>query len=86
MPGGPIHFATGTYTYDASGNVWKIGTDRYRYDLANRLLKGTVRQYGAGSYEEVEYDFADNVVNQRREGGQRISGAWSCEEGKCYRF
>ncbi|MCP3994789.1 MAG: hypothetical protein GY722_06970, partial [bacterium] len=53
MPEGPIHFATGDYTYDGSGNVWKIDTDRYHYDEANRLIKGTVKQYSAGSYEAV---------------------------------
>ncbi|MCP3994787.1 MAG: RHS repeat-associated core domain-containing protein, partial [bacterium] len=48
-------------------------TDRYHYDEANRLIKGTVKQYSAGSYEAVKYDFADNVIEVQRDGGPAVA-------------
>ena len=40
--GAATNWATGTYQYDGAGDVWKIGTDTYLYDLVTRLKEGNV--------------------------------------------
>ena len=63
---GPTLFATGAYTYDDSGNVWKIGPDFYRYDLANRLLEAHDRNYWQPDAETLAAlrDAADALEDQ----------------------
>ena len=40
--GAATNWITGTYQYDGAGDVWKIGTDTYLYDLVTRLKEGNV--------------------------------------------
>ena len=40
--GAATNWLTGTYQYDGAGDVWKIGTDTYLYDLVTRLKEGNV--------------------------------------------
>jgi RHS repeat-associated protein len=35
-------WSSGTYQYDGSGNVWKMGAATYLYDLLSRVTSGTV--------------------------------------------
>ena len=55
-------FDTGFYEYDGSGNVWAIGNDRYTYDVAGRLISGTVAHGGSHRSEVNAYDGFDNLT------------------------
>ncbi|MCB1057859.1 MAG: hypothetical protein KDD11_20350, partial [Acidobacteria bacterium] len=65
-------FSTGTFLYDGAGNLAAIGTDRYTFDAASRLLSGTVKSVGAGKREDYKYDLFDNLTEVARDG----SGVW----------
>jgi hypothetical protein len=41
LSGTPL-WATGTYQYDGTGNLWKIGPSWYHYDSLSRVSVGTV--------------------------------------------
>lgn len=49
---------SGTYKYDARGNILEIGPDRYTYDKGNRLLSATV----AGVSQTFAYDRWGNLT------------------------
>ena len=66
--GAAAQFDTGTYQYDPSGNLWAIGNDRYTYDLAGRLVSGTVYHGGPTRQEANTYDGFDNVVQSVIDG------------------
>lgn len=57
-------WTTGTYLYDGSGNIKKIGGDTYWYDTAGRLIKAEV----GGTLETYKYDSFGNLV-ERTTGG-----------------
>ena len=65
-PTGSLLFQTGTFAYDGAGNITQIGTDRYIYDAASRLVRGTART--ASRWEEYTYDPADNITRMVRNG------------------
>ena len=65
-------FDSGYFSYDGAGNIWAVGTDRYTYDGAGRLLSGTVKQAGATRRAEYQIDPFDNLTAVRRDG----SAAW----------
>lgn len=56
--GGVDRFDTGTLSYDAAGNAWAVGADRYVYDQASRLVSAAV----AGKAQTFGYDAADNIT------------------------
>ena len=68
-------FDTGFYEYDGSGNVWAIGNDRYTYDVAGRLLSGTVAHGGAHRSEVNTYDGFDNLTQTVFDGNTANSTA-----------
>lgn len=49
---------SGTYHYDADGNISSIGTDRYDYDAVSRVVSGTA---GFGREQKYTYDAAGNI-------------------------
>ena len=65
-PGGAQLYSSGAYRYDGAGNISEIGVDRYVYDRASRLLRGTVRS--ASRFEAYTYDAADNLTSVDRDG------------------
>ncbi|MEM7050378.1 MAG: RHS repeat-associated core domain-containing protein [Acidobacteriota bacterium] len=62
-------FDSGQFLYDGAGNPWAIGSDRYTYDLAGRLLSGTVLKAGPTRREDYTYDAFDNLLTVRRDSG-----------------
>ncbi|MCG8461544.1 MAG: RHS repeat-associated core domain-containing protein, partial [Holophagales bacterium] len=66
-PSGSPLFASGTYHFDDAGNIWAIGNDRFVYDRAGRLTRGTARS--PARFELYTYDAADNVRSVARDGG-----------------
>ncbi|MEM7052410.1 MAG: RHS repeat-associated core domain-containing protein [Acidobacteriota bacterium] len=65
--GGQQIFASGTYQYDGAGNIAAIGEDRYVYDAASRLVRGTAGS--ANRWEAYTYDYKDNLTAVERDGG-----------------
>jgi len=47
-------WTTGTFSYDAAGNITAIGNDTYFYDTAGRLVHGTAE--GTANYQNYAYD------------------------------
>lgn len=62
---------SGTYSYDASGNIIAIGADSFFYDTLGRLKQATVR----GTTETFTYDLFGNRTGE--------VGAASCVAGPC---
>jgi RHS repeat-associated protein len=48
----------GPYTYDGSGNVWKVGAEAYEYDGLGRVERGTA---ATGHQQAYEYDAFGNL-------------------------
>ena len=67
--GTAVRFDTGLFGFDAAGNIWRTGNDRYYYDQASRLRYGSVSQASSNTREEYTYDAADNMRSVRRNGG-----------------
>ncbi|MCB1035545.1 MAG: RHS repeat protein, partial [Acidobacteria bacterium] len=78
QPSGALLFATGTYSYDAAGNIWGIGDDNYVYDQASRLTRGTVRT--STRWEAYTYDAADNLLTVTRDGS--LAGNYNINTAK----
>ena len=57
--GGVVRWDTGTYQYDGSGNVAKIGDAYFLYDGVQRLVTGavSVNQLGVGGLLERDYRY-----------------------------
>ena len=55
-------FDTDTLKYDAAGNLYEIGNDRYTYDQAHRLKYATVTQGPGSPWETFTYDDFDNLT------------------------
>jgi RHS repeat-associated protein len=57
-------WTTGTYQYDGSGNIWKMGSSWYEYDSLSRLKTGLVfpGPLGTGTQQKQTYTF-DNYGN-----------------------
>jgi len=64
--GGALLFDTGTYTYDPSGNIKRMGSQLHVYDKASRVLKGTV----GGAQQQYTYDGFGNVTGSRQNNDQ----------------
>jgi RHS repeat-associated protein len=57
-----VTWTTGLYVYDPSGNIQAIGADRYGYDVAGRLVAGTV----SGTAVTYGYDSFGNMTGTSR--------------------
>ena len=71
---GPATWSTGAYTYDDSGNIWAIGSDRFSY-----FRRGPLRTGGAGTgrTQEYEYDAFGNlkkIITDEQTGAARVIG------------
>lgn len=57
--GGTTRWTTGTYSYDGSGNITKMGTSWFTYDKVSRLTTGTVftGPLGGGTQKQQTYTF-----------------------------
>jgi hypothetical protein len=67
MPSGLLTlWTTGSYSYDGSGNVWKMvnggTTDTFVYDKVSRLLEGTL--VSAGKKQCQSFDAFGNITGQ----------------------
>jgi RHS repeat-associated protein len=51
-------WTTGTYAYDAAGNISQIGAERFVYDVYGRVKSGTA----AGQTQEYTYDLYGNLT------------------------
>ncbi|MEM9552698.1 MAG: RHS repeat-associated core domain-containing protein [Acidobacteriota bacterium] len=61
-------FATGTYQYDAAGNIWQIGAQQFQYDGLSRLTRGEV-PLGAGErVQSASYDVYGNLTGLATDG------------------
>jgi RHS repeat-associated protein len=71
-------WCSGTYSYDAMGNIRAIGADTYVYDTAGRLVSGTadVQRTGVMSRQDYSYDAFGN-----RTAASRIAGSVNCPGG-----
>ena len=67
----PALFDTGSYSYDAAGNILSIGTWDYAYDDLGRLTSADHPSYGARGYT---YDDFGNLAEL---GGRTIPVSWS---------
>jgi len=54
-------WSSGTYLYDAAGDITDIGSDHYVYDTVGRLLSGTANR--GGSRQEYSYDSFGNRLS-----------------------
>src|ERR1043166_5911746 len=73
-------WCSGTYGYDAMGNIRSIGQDVYEYDTAGRLVSGTadVQRSGVMSRQRYGYDAFGNRTSATRDGGS-LSCIGGCE-------
>ena len=65
---------SGTYVYDAAGNVAAIGTQYYLYDTLGRLTKAKINVDRAGAFSTTElytYDEYGNLKQMARDGSAR---------------
>jgi RHS repeat-associated protein len=54
---------TGTYQYDAAGNVKAIGTDQYRYDRYLRLVEGKLNTHSPVQSQLYGFDNVGNLTS-----------------------
>ncbi len=68
---GSSNWCSGTYQYDAAGNIINIGADAYVYDELARLKSGTadVQRTGHLNRQNYEYDLFGNRTNVYRDAG-----------------
>lgn len=64
---------TGAYTYDGAGNPTAIGSDRYGYDLAGRLVSATTTHRGTSYQIGWTVDDFGNILREDR----TVNGATS---------
>jgi RHS repeat-associated protein len=71
-------WCSGTFAYDAMGNIRAIGADIYVYDTAGRLVSGTadVQRTGIMSRQDYAYDAFGN-----RTAASRTTGSVDCLGG-----
>jgi len=61
-------WSTDTFVYDGGGNVKRIGSQRYQYDLLNRLVMGEVSVGGVDRVQSASYDAYGNMVSLTTNG------------------
>jgi len=59
-------WASGTFSYDAAGNITAVGSDAFYYDTAGRLVHGTAD--GAANYQDYSYDGFGNRLTAATTG------------------
>lgn len=64
LPGGFLEWSSGEYLYDGSGNIKRIGSDTYTYDLLSRLYTATIN----GVRETYAYDSFGNLTQKTTQG------------------
>jgi RHS repeat-associated protein len=60
-------WTSGTYQYDGSGNIVKIGSDWDYYDAVNRIKQGTTQS--AAHRQDYTYDAFGNILTISTDGG-----------------
>jgi RHS repeat-associated protein len=66
------NWSTGTYQYDGSGNIWKIGgPEVFIYDKVNRLTSGTILAAGVTRTQTAAYDAFGNMTTTTTHYGTR---------------
>lgn len=69
---GSVLWNTGTYQYDGSGNVWKMGAATYVYDSLSRVVSGTVYpgalSGGTAHTQSYTYDNYGNLKSKTTNG------------------
>jgi RHS repeat-associated protein len=71
-------WCSGTYAYDATGNIRAIGNDVYIYDTAGRLVSGTADKQRTGVLSRQDYGY-DSFGN--RTSATRATGSVDCLGG-----
>lgn len=51
----------GAFRYDSSGNITRLGGDKFIYDLAGRIVKASIPGGPANDFETFVYDRYDNI-------------------------
>nr|WP_281363131.1 RHS repeat domain-containing protein [Parasphingopyxis algicola] len=60
-----------SFSYDASGNLTRSGTDTYAYDPANRMTSATV---GGGTLYNLRYDGLGRLYRTWGNGPESVMG------------
>jgi RHS repeat-associated protein len=68
-------WTSGTFSYDAAGNITAIGSDTYFYDTAGRIVHGTAE--GPSNFQEYSYDGFGNRLTADTTG-KNCSGNAPC--------
>ncbi|MGA7992652.1 MAG: hypothetical protein WCC53_14530, partial [Thermoanaerobaculia bacterium] len=66
--GADVNFATGTYSYDGSGNIKSIGGDMFTYDARGHLTGGSYAWPGS-PWDSYAYDAFGNQTGHASEAG-----------------
>jgi len=61
-------WSTDTFAYDAGGNVKRIGSQRYQFDLLNRMISGEVSVGGVDRLQNANYDAYGNLLSLTTNG------------------
>jgi len=61
-------WSTDTFAYDAGGNVKRVGSQRYRFDLLNRMISGEVSVGGVDRLQSANYDAYGNLLSLTTNG------------------
>lgn len=74
-------WTSGTYVYDGSGNIVRVGADGYVYDTAGRLVSGTAdqQQRGGTNRQEYTYDSFGNRLTSSTNSTRPCANSAPCE-------
>jgi len=61
-------WSTDTFAYDSGGNVKRIGSQRYRFDLLNRMISGEVSVGSVDRMQSATYDAYGNLLSLTTNG------------------
>ena len=70
--GANVLYDSGAFAYDEMGNIFQIGSDQYRYDLASRLTYATITRAGS-RWEKYWLDPFDNITRGQQENHTPVS-------------
>lgn len=59
---------SGTYLFDASGNIKAVGAQLYTYDRMSRLVAGEIEVNGSSRAQTISYDPSGNVTSLQTNG------------------
>lgn len=83
---GQTYWNSGKYRFDGAGNVWAIGSERYSYDLVNRLVAAEINTNTGMQTEVVNYDAFGNITRLERNGGGALLPAPSADSNQITAF